>query len=92
MMSSGQQKKFADEAFSVLTMFDKLASDVKHLLNERELQFRDHKAFRAAQENLAQYIQRCKDKIHTMRQRSPNDKNFVEAVTQALDHLINKVL
>ena len=25
-----------------------------------------------------------------MRQRSPNDKNFVEAVTQALDHLINK--
>ena len=26
----------------------------------------------------------------TSRQRLPNDKNFVEAVTQALDHLINK--
>ena len=25
-----------------------------------------------------------------MRQRSPNDKNFVEVVIQALDHLINK--
>ena len=90
LMTSGHQKKFADEAFAVLSTFDQLENDVKHLLNERELQFRDHKAFRAAQENLAQYIQRCKDKIHTMRQRSPNDKNFVEAVTQALDHLINK--
>jgi nesprin-1 len=90
LMTSGHQKKFAVEAFAVLNTFDQLESDLKHLLNERELQFRDHKAFRAAQENLAQYIQRCKDKIHTMRQRSPNDKNFVEAVTQALDHLINK--
>ena len=90
MMSSGQQKKSAEDANSVITRFDQLENEVKNLLNERELQFKDHKAFRIAQENLAQYIQRCRDKVHTMRQRSPNDKNFVEAVTQALDHLINK--
>ena len=90
MIMSGQQKKSAEDAKAVIAMFDHLDHEVKTLLNERELQFRDHKAFRAAQENLALYIQRCRDKVHTMRQRSPNDKNFVEAVTQALDHLINK--
>ena len=90
MLSSGQQKKSAEDAKSVIAMFDSLGNEIKGLLNERELQFKDHKGFRAAQENLALYIQRCRDKVHTMRQRSPNDKNFVEAVTQALDHLINK--
>ena len=90
MLSSGQQNKSAQQAQEVLTQFDTIEQKVKTLLAEREHQFKDHKAFRAAQENLAQYIQRCRDKIHTMRQRSPNDKNFVEAVTQALDHLINK--
>ena len=90
MMSSGQQKKSAEDAKLIIDTFDRLDHEVKTLLNERELQFKDHKAFRIAQENLRQYIQRCRDKVHTMRQRSPNDKNFVEAVTQALDHLINK--
>ena len=90
MISSGQQKKSAEEARAVIVRFDELENEVRNLLNERELQFKDHKAFRIAQENLAQYIQRCRDKVHTMRQRSPNDKNFVEAVSQALDHLINK--
>ena len=42
-----------------------------------------------AQENLAQYIQRCRDKITTVRKKSPDDKNLVEGVTQAPDHLIN---
>ena len=74
-----------------MDVYQKQMSDngVKSLLQERELQFRDHKAFRMAQEILHN-IQRCRDKISTMRQRSPNDKNIVEAVTQALDHLINK--
>jgi nesprin-1 len=90
MMSSGQQKESAENAKVIIDTFDRLDIEVKTLLNERELQFKDHKAFRIAQENLRQYIQRCRDKVHTMRQRSPNDKNFVEAVTQALDHLINK--
>ena len=90
MLSSGQQNKSAVKAQEVLSQFDELEMKVKNLLQERELQFKDHKAFRIAQENLVQYIQRCKDKITTMRQRSPSDKNFVEAVTQALDHLINK--
>ena len=90
MLNSGQQNKSAQQAQEVLGQFDEIEQKVKVLLAEREHQFKDHKAFRAAQENLSQYIQRCRDKIHTMRQRSPNDKNFVEAVTQALDHLINK--
>ena len=62
-------------------VYQKHRSDngVKSLLQERELQFRDHKAFRMAQEILHN-IQRCRDKISTMRQRSPNDKNFVEVV------------
>ena len=90
MLSSGQQNQSALTAKSILTRFDELENKVKNLLQERELQFKDHKQFRIAQENLSQYIQRCKDKISTMRQRSPSDKNFVEAVTQALDHLINK--
>ena len=90
MLNSGQQNKSAQQAQEVLAQFDVIEQKVKSLLAEREDQFKDHKAFRAAQESLKQYIQRCRDKIHTMRQRSPNDKNFVEAVTQALDHLINK--
>ena len=90
MLSSGQQNQSALNAKMILDKFDELESKIKNMLQDRELQFKDHKAFRIAQDNLAQYIQRCKDKISTMRQRSPSDKNFVEAVTQALDHLINK--
>merc|ERR1712079_501378 len=90
MLSSGQQNQSAQNAKSILNKFDELENKIKNLLQERELQFKDHKSFRIAQENLSQYIQRCKDKISTMRQRSPSDKNFVDAVTQALDHLINK--
>ena len=90
MISSGQQNKSAQQAQEVLAQFDALEGKIKNLLQDREHQFRDHKAFRIAQDSLAQYIQRCRDKISTMRQRSPSDKNFVEAVTQALDHLINK--
>ena len=89
MLSSGQQNKSALQAQEVLAMFDKLDNNVKSLLQDRELQFRAHKAFRLAQENLAQYIQRCRDKITTVRQKSPDDKNLVEGVTQAPDHLIN---
>ena len=50
----------------------------------------DMKNLAQAKEALKNYIQRCRDKINTMKQRSPNDKNYFEAVIQALDHLMNK--
>ena len=52
LLSSGQQNKSALQAQEVLAQFDKIDNGGKSLLQERELQFRDHKAFRMAQEIL----------------------------------------
>ena len=72
------------------TFIEKLSQAISDHLSEKENQQKDYRAYRSAHETLEQYIRRCKDKLHTMRQRSPNDKNYVDAVTQALDHLLNK--
>ncbi len=90
MQTQGYNNQSTGHAVAQCDRFDKLLLAVKDKLLNYEAMHKDHKAFKAAQDSLAQYLQRCKDKLHTMKQRSPNDKNYVEAVTQALDHLLNK--
>ena len=90
MQSQGYNNQGTKDAVSLADRFDKLLQAIRNKLSDSENQHKDYKAYKVAQETLGQYLQRCKDKLHTMRQRSPNDKNYVDAVTQALDHLLNK--
>ncbi len=90
IIADGYHNQSTQDGLQLSDRFEKLSQAVKGKLSDCENQHRDFKAFRSAQESLAHYLQRCKDKLHTMRQRSPNDKNYVEAVIQALDHLLNK--
>ncbi len=90
MQSHGYNNQSTGNAVALCDRFEKLLSTVRGKLVDYESQHKDYKTFRVAQESLEQYLQRCRDKLHTMKQRSPNDKNYVEAVTQALDHLLNK--
>jgi len=70
--------------------FGKLHNSIDEKCAKAEREYKDIKAHKSAMESVGQYLQRCKDKLQTMRQRSPNDKNYVDAITQGLDHLLNK--
>ena len=90
LQSQGGNAQSTQEGLKIIDKYEKLNQAINDRLSEKENQQKDYKAYRSAHETLEQYIRRCKDKLHTMRQRSPNDKNYVDAVTQALDHLLNK--
>ena len=90
LQSQGGNAQTTQEGLKVIDKYEKLNQAISDKLSEKENQQKDYKAYKSAFEALEQYIRRCKDKLHTMRQRSPNDKNYVDAVTQALDHLLNK--
>ena len=89
-----QRKGYSNDpsvgSLKICDQFVQLSKSVKGKLEECEGHLKDYKLYKVALESLGQYLQRCKDKLHTMKQRSPNDKNYVDAVTQALDHLLNK--
>ena len=75
---------------AIIDKHGKLLAKIQEKLLDYELQLKNYKTLKAAQDSLVQYLQRCRDKLNTMKQRSPNDKNYVDAITQGLDHLLNK--
>ena len=87
MPPQGGSAPSTQEGLKVIDKFEKLSQAISDRLSEKENQQKDHRAYRSAHETLEQYIRRCKDKLHTMRQRSPNDKNYVDAVTQGCNSI-----
>jgi nesprin-1 len=75
---------------AIIDKHGKLLTRIQEKLLDYESQLKNYKTLKAAQDSLVQYLQRCRDKLNTMKQRSPNDKNYVDAITQGLDHLLNK--
>lgn len=75
---------------AIVDKHGKLLAKIQEKLLDYELQLKNYKTLKVAQDSLVQYLQRCRDKLNTMKQRSPNDKNYVDAITQGLDHLLNK--
>ena len=74
----------------VLSRYESLVSSSKDELNIRENTLHNYREYKNHVSDLEQFLQRCKDKVQTVEQRSPNDKNYANAIIQALSNLLNK--
>lgn len=77
-------------AQEVLKNFENVFERVKKLLNDREEQFRDHRVYKEAYDNLSNYINRAREKIPMIQQNSLNDKMSIEQTVAPLESLLNK--
>lgn len=60
------------------------------LLNQREQQYRDHKTYKEAYEELSNFLNRSRDKIPSLKERPLSDKLAIENAIAPLETLLNK--
>lgn len=90
MLNKGKQLQAASQAQEVLHKFDKLNNDINKLLSEREKQYRDHRLYKEAFDDLTNWLNRAREKLPDMKQRSLSDKISIDNITSTLDGLLNK--
>ncbi|KAK2588097.1 hypothetical protein KPH14_004158 [Odynerus spinipes] len=90
MMASGQQGLAASHAQDILSRFDTLSEKIKSLLAEREEQYKDHRTYKEAHDNLIGWLNRAREKIPALKQRSLSDKLAIENAVAPLESLLNK--
>lgn len=90
MLASGQQSQAATQAKQVLDQFDILQDKVKSLLSDREDQYKDHRVYKEACDELLAWLTRARDKIPSMKQKSLSDKLAIENIVAPLESLLNK--
>nr|CAD7429520.1 unnamed protein product [Timema monikensis] len=90
MLASGQQSHAASQAQEILNKFDMLAERIKNLLSERDDQFKDHRLYKEAYDDLTGWLSRSRDKVPSMKQRPLSDKLAIESAVVPLEALLNK--
>ncbi|XP_059468655.1 muscle-specific protein 300 kDa isoform X2 [Neocloeon triangulifer] len=90
MMASGQQSQAALKAQTTLQRFDSMAEKVKKLLAEREDQYRDHRLYKEAHDDLIGWLSRAREKVPCIKQQSLSDKLAIENAVAPLESLLNK--
>lgn len=90
MIASGQQGLAALQAQDILNKFDQLFEKIKSLLAEREEQYKDHRLYKEAHDDLINWLSRAREKIPSMKQRSLSDKLAIENAVGPLESLLNK--
>ncbi|KAK3930234.1 Nesprin-1 [Frankliniella fusca] len=90
MLASGQQSHAAGQAQDILNKFDTLADRIKTLLSEREEQYRDHRLYKEAHDELIGWLGRAREKVPSLKQRSLSDKLAIESALAPLEALLNK--
>lgn len=90
MLSTKQPNQTAYQALQTLEQFDNLAEMAKKLLREREAQYRDHRLFNEAKNDLSGWINRAREKLPGMKPQALADKLSIDNFVQPLDALLNK--
>ncbi|XP_063222936.1 muscle-specific protein 300 kDa isoform X4 [Bacillus rossius redtenbacheri] len=90
MLASGQQSHAATQAQEILHKFDFLADRIKNLVSEREDQYKDHRLYKEAYDNLTAWLNRAREKVPSLKQRPLSDKLAIESAVVPLDALLNK--
>ncbi|KAG7206621.1 hypothetical protein KM043_000301 [Ampulex compressa] len=90
MIASGPQGLAASRAQEILDRFDGLFERIKSLLAEREARYRDHRVYKEAQDDLIGWLNRAREKIPSMKQRSLSDKLAIENAVAPVESLLNK--
>lgn len=90
MLSAKQPNQTAFQALQALERFDNLADGIKKLLIDREAQYRDHRLFIEAKNDLSAWINRAREKLPTLKPQSLTDKLSIENSVAPLETLLNK--
>ncbi|XP_029680499.1 nesprin-1 isoform X2 [Formica exsecta] len=90
MIASSQQSLAASQAQDILNKFDELFEKIKSLLAEREEQYKDHRLYKEAHDDLIGWLSRAREKIPSMKQKSLSDKLAIENAVLPLESLLNK--
>ena len=90
MMASGQQNQAAGQAHHILDKFQRLAEQVKAAQTTAEEDFKAHKAYKEAYDELMTWISRAREKVPSMKHRPLGDRLAIEEAVSALTALLNK--
>ncbi|KPJ06864.1 Nesprin-1 [Papilio machaon] len=90
MIASGQQNQTATRAQEALNKFDSLYDKIKKLLSDREEQYKDHRLYKEAHDELIQWLGRAREKVPSLKSKPLSDKLAIENAVTPLDALINK--
>ncbi|XP_054006700.1 muscle-specific protein 300 kDa isoform X2 [Hylaeus anthracinus] len=90
MIASGPQGLAASQAQTILNRFDALFEKIKSLLIEREEQYKDHRLYKEAHDDIINWLSRAREKIPSMKQRPLSDKLAIENAVAPLESLLNK--
>ncbi|XP_058454305.1 muscle-specific protein 300 kDa isoform X8 [Malaya genurostris] len=90
MDASGQQTQAYSTAKQILAKFDYVADQLNKLLTDREDQYRDHRLYKEAYEDLQNWINRAREKLPCIKQQSLSDKLTTDNAIAPLDSLMNK--
>ncbi|KAG5889989.1 hypothetical protein JTB14_035905 [Gonioctena quinquepunctata] len=89
VLQSKRGGEAAVEAQTMLERFDAIAQKIFRLLVEREVQYKDHKAYKEAHDEVQAWMTRAQEKVPQL-QRPLSDKLTVDMLAGPLDHLLNK--
>lgn len=70
--------------------FDNAFEKIKSLLAEREEHYKDHRSYKEAYDDLIGWLNRAREKLPSMKQRSLGDKTAIENAGAPLEALLNK--
>ncbi|KAL4710682.1 hypothetical protein ACJJTC_003318, partial [Scirpophaga incertulas] len=90
MIASGQQNQVATKSQETLSKFDTLYDKIKKLLADREEQYKDHRLYKEAHDELIQWLSRAREKVPSLKSKPLSDKLAIENSVAPLDALINK--
>lgn len=90
LLLSKQPNQTAYQALQTLEKFENLAEAAKKMLREREAQYRDHRLFIEAKNDLSAWINRAREKLPAMKPQSLTDKLSIENSVAPMDGLLNK--
>ncbi|CAG9579065.1 unnamed protein product [Danaus chrysippus] len=90
MLASGQQNQAASKAQETLNKFDQLYEKIKKLLADREEQYKDHRLYKEAHDELIQWLGRAREKVPSLKSKPLSDKLAIENSVAPLEALINK--
>ncbi|XP_034936487.1 nesprin-1 isoform X11 [Chelonus insularis] len=90
MLASGQQGFGTSKAQDTLNKFDQLYEKIKSLLIERDDQYKDHKRYKEAYDDLIAWLSRAREKIPSIKQKPLSDKLAIDNAVAPLESLLNK--
>lgn len=90
MLANEKQGQVAVQAQNILKQFENISERIRLLRSERETQYRDHRHFKEAHDDLLSFINRTRDKIPALKQRNLSDRLSIETSAHAMETLLSR--